>query len=204
MHHARLFLGEFEQVKLLLPEYARTSGLDVTHTAVDSFGIDDARALGLASAQKPLASPLRTFVLSFRTATVEAQNALLKTLEDPVLTTEFFVIVPREDVLISTVRSRLQYERIDSVESNVSKIAEAFILSPYSERLKEIEKRAKDKDDAWMEEILSGIEMWAEKNMGKSGVSEVLEDVMLVRTYLPHRGASKKMLLEQLALTLPA
>lgn len=204
MHHARLFIGDFEYIQSFLPEYARVGGLDVTHTFVDSFGIDDARALGLASSQKPLEAPLRTFVLSFRSATVEAQNALLKTLEDPAQTTEFFVIVPREDVLIATVRSRLQYDRAAGAVEQTSHIAEAFIRSPFSERLKEIEKRTKDKDDAWIEEIVSGIEVWASKNIMKSEIHDVLLDIMLVRTNLPSRGASKKMLLEQLALTLPA
>jgi len=74
----------------------------------------------------------------------------------------------------------------------------AFLESPYRVRLEEIAKRMKEKDTGWAKRLLDGIEVWAHVEHR----SDILEEILLVRKYARSPGASLKMLLEHLALSL--
>jgi DNA polymerase III delta prime subunit len=199
MPHALLYIGTLEQVRKLLPEEERTPDADTRHISREQFGIEDARELAREAALLPLLRPARTFVVAFSRATREAQNALLKTLEEPAPTTRFRIIVPREDILIATVRSRLMPVSAADTPKESAAAAE-FLAKTYAERLQEIGERTKKKNDAWVGGLLDGLEVWAADRADAAALS----DLALVRRYADTRGASKKMLLEHLALTLPA
>lgn len=197
MHHASLIVGSFEEVISSLPQEIHTEGPDVQHLRTDRLTIDEARTLMHDASLLPLALPFRTFVIAFRTATIEAQNALLKTLEEPVATSRFFIIVPRPDVLMSTVRSRLMVLHEGKLQNTeLPAAATTFLTQSYRERLADIALKAKAKDQSWMEAILVGLEIHASEKK-----DPVLMDALIkVRGYFVYPGASKKMLLEHLAL----
>ncbi|MCA9366009.1 hypothetical protein KC722_00335 [Candidatus Kaiserbacteria bacterium] len=194
-HHAVLLLAT-DISTAPLPEAIQTQSVDVQHTVVENFGIDDARTLIAAAATRPIELQQKIFVVAFSTATSEAQNALLKLLEEPPVTSRFYLVVPHETVLIETVRSRLSVP--DTRTSTKSPVALEFLAMSYQERMQTIATKAKEKDTLWMRSVLHGIEVIA------SASKDLMHPaVALCARYADIRGASRKMLLEDLALSLP-
>ncbi|MFT5037404.1 MAG: hypothetical protein ACI9VM_000984 [Candidatus Azotimanducaceae bacterium] len=174
---------------------------DCEHFIYESFGIGEARTLSSRAFVKPVLRDVREFVVSFTSITSEAQNALLKLFEEPPVTSVFHVVLRNSDMLLPTLRSRLLL--VDTqLESTNTDAIKAFLKQSYKERIEEIATRTKKKDVSWIEEIGAGAEAFvaARKQKSESGV---LASVMYVRQYLGARGSSSKMLLEELALSLP-
>lgn len=74
-----------------------------------SIGIEEIRDLKRKVALKPAVSSYKTFVIDeAQNLTTEAQNALLKTLEEPPSYTIILLLTPNSDLLLSTVVSRCQ------------------------------------------------------------------------------------------------
>ncbi|MEZ4200441.1 MAG: hypothetical protein R3B69_02515 [Candidatus Paceibacterota bacterium] len=177
-----------------LPTPVQTAGLDVVHIATGQFTIDDARRLKVASHTKSVASTEHAFIIAARTLTTEAQNALLKLFEEPPAGSAFYVVVPHESVLIPTLRSRFTtVERTVKEDTPVE-----FLELTYQDRLALIAEKAKAKDQVWMDRVLTTV---ATKHASLD--APALQSLALVERYLNNRGASRKMLLEELALALP-
>jgi len=197
-HHAILCVGDVSTVLSSLPEEFQSPSADVRHILIEQLNIADARLLAHEASLRPLERPERVFVVSFKNATMEAQNALLKTLEEPAVTTRFYILVPHEEVLIATVRSRLMRDGGAAEEKGVNVVAQEFIASPYRDRLSMIEKKVKEKDTAWVRTLLNGLEVHADQQKDRG----LMKELLMVRSYVDRRGSSQKMLLEHMALSL--
>ena len=131
--------------------------------------------------------------------TTQAQQALLKLLEEPQQGTTFVLLVPH-GTLLPTVRSRMMrypQEVVGEKSQSVSK----FLKSSQKERSDEIAKLLKDDDGAKerAREFINALEQELHKKKAYKG----LEEIQVVRNYLGDRSASLKMLLEHLAVALP-
>lgn len=199
MHHAYLLIGGLKESLEHIPEEDKASGADVSFFEYDLLGIDDVRMLRQIATQRPVLRPYRTFILSFESITTEAQNALLRLLEDPVGAVRFYVVTRHSDTLIPTLRSRLMSIDTQPVLKEIGKSTMDFLQSSYGERLTLIGERLKEKDVGWARHLLDELEMWIQKDAKES----LLEDIVFVRTYDRAAGASLKMLLEHIALSLP-
>ena len=104
-HHAYLIISAEETTLIadLKKDYP-----EANHQKFERLGIEDSRALALDQSQTNWHGHKKIFILEINDATIEAQNALLKVLEEPTAETHFFLIVPSIEVLLPTVRSRLQ------------------------------------------------------------------------------------------------
>ncbi len=199
MHHAYLLVGTFSWAHAVIPESDRVQGTDVLLHTYDRMGIADARVLIEEALRAPLTRSHRTFIVAPHNITLEAQNALLKLFEEPPATARFYLIVPRADVFIKTLRSRLFLLGTEVEEYTIADTARAFMAASYGERLDEIATRAKKKDDAWMDALLRDTECIAHSTQDTS----LMRDVVQMATYARSQGASKKMILEHIALSLP-
>lgn len=201
MTHARLYIASTYQ---LVPELESLlhQSTDVEHFVAENFTIADARMLYSRATLRPVEDSLRQFIVSFGSITSEAQNALLKLFEEPPVTSVFHIVVAREDMLLSTVRSRLQLVSTVHRDHVVSDVFKDFQQSTLNERLAAVTTRTKNKDQAWAEAIVLGAEQVIQADITKKG-TELLETVVYIRRYLGKRGASTKLLLEELALSLP-
>lgn len=197
MRQAFVCIGTADDVIAQLPEMERAPGADVEHIIVERFTIGEARTFRTNATLRPFIRPYRTFVLAFTDATGEAQNALLKTLEEPVGSTQIYVVVPRLDILIPTVRSRLVHFDTTNIDSARSSSGATFLASSYSERLATIAEKVKEKDSVWIEDVLSAVERAATDKKDPA----LMREIIFVRTHIRAAGASKKMLLEHLALS---
>ncbi len=213
-HHAYSMAGQRETILLELllvlkknVGYKTEGNPDFRLETYDLMGIDEARALKAAAELTGVTGGKKVFVVSARGVTTEAQNALLKVLEEPPANTHFFLIVPTFEMLLPTLRSRLSSLAFDTKASEgVSSLASDFLAASAPKRLKTIQALLKEAEEdsgkqklaAFLDELERAL---AEKE--RSVVREALAEVLEVKKYSRDRAPSFKLLLEHLALVLP-
>jgi len=173
-------------------------GLDeFTVQEFEKLGIDDARKIVLSAHARPAESLTQTFVLVAHFITLEAQNALLKVVEEPPESSRFVIVVPIDFVILPTILSRCQVT-IDANQPDVSEVFTSFVTTGFKDRLAMIETAQKKKDTAWQQSIKSGLTGYVTKH------PELAQELEYCARLLLTRGASNKFLLEHAALTIPA
>ncbi|MES2203366.1 MAG: hypothetical protein V4474_03540 [Patescibacteria group bacterium] len=196
MHHAYYIEGapaQYEEYKAALkPFWAKK---------FERFGVDDARALITLASLKNLQET--TYFLAIVSITTEAQQALLKLLEEPQEGTTFVMLLPH-GMLLPTVRSRMMAYP-GQLEAQKTAGAGAFLKSTGKARSDLIAKMLKDDDDTKerVRAFVDALELELHKKVKDPAARKGLEDIAIVRDYLRDRSPSLKMLLEHLAMALP-
>jgi hypothetical protein len=199
-HHACLVYADSIQSSVV-PEFCKIQSVDVLHFVSDRFGIDDARELSRLAQQQPFESAKRLFVVCTTDIAIEAQNALLKLFEEPPQSAEFYIVLKKTSFLLPTLKSRLFVLGDDSDTMATTEAFATFVTVPYVKRLALISEKTKEKDIQWIDEILLGYEVWVKESVQNR--EDVLSALVTARTFIHTKGASIKMLLEDLALRLP-
>lgn len=180
------------------------------------FTIDDARKLKTEAEMRPVgnqASAKKIFVIQIDNITVEAQNALLKLLEEPTESTHFFFIVSAAHLLLPTVKSRMSFiESGPRTQANAatdasSKEAETFLKMSVPKRLDHVKKLVDDitKEKKTKQDAIEFLNSIQSEIYGKSGAkkaSHALAVIEKARSYMNDRAPSLKMLLEYVALNI--
>lgn len=195
-HHAFVCIADSIEDASIDAAY-KVQSADVRHYVQESLSIHDARMLSLEASTKPLQGDHKVFVIAVRTMAVDAQNALLKLFEEPPSFARFYLILPASMPILPTLRSRLSFQMYTSKELEENEAFEQFASAAHAERIALIAEKTKAKDTAWMEAVVRGCEASAHAD------AKMLEATLFVRTYMPYKGSSMKMLLEHLALSLP-
>lgn len=200
-HHASLvFADSLESAQI--PALYKKQSTDVLHLLRERFSIDDARELSSLSLQTPFEAQKRTFILVVKDIAVEAQNALLKLFEEPPAHAQFYIVAPPTLALLPTLRSRLRVEDVSIDRSLLNESFLAFRKASYADRIAIIALKTKEKDRVWISELLLGCELEYGKEAAAN--AELLRALVFIRRYIDTKGASAKMLLEELALQMPA
>jgi DNA polymerase III delta prime subunit len=214
--HAYVVRGStetLEKVLLLLEETGiNTKGNpDVFSRIYPSFSIDDARTLREKASLRSIGGKGRIFIIAAPTIASDAQNALLKTFEEPPAGARFFLIVPSPETLLPTLRSRMQiltWDPDSQVGARFQSSVEAkkFLTSTPETRL-EMLKPFLEKGDDDKRDLAGTISFLTELESvlaSKSKENETgLRAVYRARKYITDRGALAKTLLEQAALIIP-
>lgn len=212
------------EVLLLLKErgIATHGNPDIYVRGYQRFGIDEARELRDRASSRALRQAeggRRIFVIATPSITNEAQNALLKTLEEPPADAMFFFIVPAPQTLLSTLRSRAQILWMSHIHSmdvrhpytdKAIVDAKKFLAATATARL-EMLKPLLEKDEDEKRDLgkiiafLSALERELEKSPKglHAARREGIESVYRARKYIGDKGALIKPLLEQVALLVP-
>jgi DNA polymerase III delta prime subunit len=155
----------------------------------------------------------------------QAQNALLKTLEEPYPNTYFLITISSASLLLPTIQSRVEMHSVTdffkkfNILSKVSdttvssKIVSDFLGSSLAERMEMVKEmveeagKSGEDDSSKLFQFLHDIEITL-KGLEKSKLNrhlskDELQTLINVREYFADGGASKKMLLEYLSLKLP-
>jgi len=141
LHHAYLIEGVSDEIVLEIKEFLKSLGVntignpDFVHIQLDSFKIEDARNLKSYATQKSFDTGKKIFIISANNFLLEAQNSLLKTFEEPINNTHFFLIVPDINVLLKTLVSRFYLISTRSDLAEETKKAEEFIALPLKDRI---------------------------------------------------------------------
>lgn len=169
--------------------------------------IETARAI-ISWAQTPY-NDERIALISFHTAGLPAQNAMLKVLEEPRPGTRLVLLTSNASNLIDTVLSRVHHVRgIDNTASIHTSHAEEFLRTSPSFRMKlsfvvdilaQLDEEGRKDREAVREFILCLVSALSEARVEPRFITETLQ----VASYASDPSASGKALLEYLALLLP-
>ena len=197
MHHAILFRTS---EPALFP-VTRQPSETVVDQIFEKLTIDDVRQLIESAHRRPSEGSEGTcFVVRTSFITSEAQHALLKLLEEPPETSRFVFVTTNALELLPTVLSRFHVE-VDKDSNDLTEVFVDFSRMSLKDRLEIIEQKLKGKDLAWQESMRGGLITFLRTL--SNGNNSILVDLEFVAANLLTRGASNKMLLDQLALTLP-
>ncbi|KKT75412.1 MAG: hypothetical protein UW71_C0003G0006 [Parcubacteria group bacterium GW2011_GWB1_44_7] len=214
LHHAYLVTGERRATHLALNRFFENElklkiqgNQDFLFAEHDTFTIDEARMLKNWQSKRPASGERKFFVLALNGATHEAQNSLLKVLEEPTAGTHFFLIAPTADLFLPTVRSRLFIVKFnDESKKSETPLVEKFLKSKIGERLTfaklfadEIADGKKTKTD--IVKFLDAIELaLRDKPFVEAAV---FKELLQAKIFLRGRTPAVKMILENLSLLLP-
>ncbi len=168
---------------------------------VARFGIDNARELVRQTYQRPANADQQLLIVITDFITHEAQNALLKALEEPPHSTLFLFVVPNDFVVLPTLASRFYFaaQVHERATQNTNESFKVFLDQTPSERIAMVEAMIKKDDRVWQRSIKRGL---IDYLVARQAIDFVAPLEYGARTLLT-RGASNKMLLEHIALILP-
>ncbi len=203
-------LGILEERELI----EENSG-DVLTLSYDSFSISDSLEIKEWHKNKPIGNGKKVCIINTKFINREAEQSLLKIIEEPNENTHFFIIIPDSSLLLGTILSRVHLIKDFSITGpDANKIAEELLKSSLKNRLDkiaEIIKEFKDKDNSGglrfraisilnsLEKII--YEKW-KKDLNNKNLIFILEEIKKMRIYLGTPGASVKMILEHLMMIL--
>jgi hypothetical protein len=170
---------------------------DVSVHTYGELSVDDARRISQFASLKAVGAG-KYFIIAFDKAGTEAQNALLKVVEEAPGDSHFFFSTPFPGALLPTLRSRSVVEqRGGAVQSDASvESAKAFLRLGYAERLSHVEKLVTQ----------------AQRSGDRTQVTALVQALVYVAAsrdtldavrYLAQNGSSPKLILSHLAVTLP-
>lgn len=207
-HHATL-ITHSDRVSHGEALWSELSALSPAHRYFDQTVLDIETARTIISwAQTPYNED-RTALISFHTAGVPAQNALLKILEEPRPGVRFILLTSDTSGLLDTVLSRLHHIRGTGDKEKVDHShAEEFLRSSHGFRMKlscvgdvlngTDEEGRKDRE-AVRKFILSLVVVLSESSVSPRFIAETLQ----AASYASDPSSSGKALLEYLSLLLP-
>lgn len=204
-HHANLLLGTPEEAELYLKSLCDGLSIKIANNPdffsfrMDTFGIDNARELRLLSLRKALTGKKIFFISSIR-LTPEAQNALLKTFEDPPPDTHFFLVAREESIIEPTLLSRMRVikTKLNLVRQSpsLSGDAEKFLSLSIKDRLlfaKEFIEEGKN-IPVFLDDLMSLLAVQDKKK-------ELLKKVYNVRRFI-NDSTAPRLIIEHLSLVL--
>lgn len=178
---------------------------DVYVREYPSFKVEHARELRERAQTRAVHGERRIFIIVAPTMTTEAQNALLKTLEEPPADAVFFFVVASPEALLPTVRSRVRTLSFGDIGAAEMVSASSFLRAATEKRLEMLKPLYDHGDD---ERDLRGAtaflaalerELAAQPHKAREGLVAVYR----ARAYLFDKGSLLKSLLEQVALLTP-
>ena len=196
MHHALLCRIDSVQDFVLSTV---DEGVEFYDEYIGRFGINDVRVLTEKAYSRPSEMTVQCLVTRTDFITLEAQNALLKIVEEPPVSTRFIFVLPSDFIILPTLASRLSnYQSTTHSDVKQDNVFSDFLSQSYSDRFAKIEKALKEKDIEWQQRIKRGLIRYIKQEADKPRLSELEYIARLLLT----RGASNKMLLDNLALVL--
>jgi len=176
----------------------------VHYKQYETFKIADARNIkALASEKTPGGS---VFIINFSVALREAQNALLKVIEEPATNTYFILLCPNPRKLLPTILSRLELIDIDSGQNKNTDLrisAKDFYEMKLQDRFAKVKELTDKKSDAPIQKsdvlaLLDDCELYV-KNIQPAVNARISKKIFKARGYVSQNGASMKMILDYLA-----
>lgn len=152
-HHSYLAVGDSkEAIKTILVAAKELTGQnqlvppDWSVWESSSWGVDQSRAVKDWQLLRPTSGDYKFGIIVCETMTAAAGQALLKVFEEPAVGVRFFIVMPRADGLIATLRSRLSPFIVNINRRPPSPAARAFLTAPMPERFKQLESILTDTD----------------------------------------------------------
>lgn len=197
---------------LLLRNDINQKSIDLMFNTYDSFTIEDSYIIKDWHKNKPLDDKKKICIIGAKFINHEAEQTLLKIIEEPKDNTHFFIIVPDSSLLLGTILSRVHLIRTND-EIDEKEALEFISLKPEAriEKIGELVKRFKDSDGSGglryeAINLINGLEKvfykkW-KSNVKDENIKFILNEFKNCRDFLGTPGASVKMILEHISLVI--
>ncbi len=224
LYHSYVVEGEPENTGAFLLKYLEERGEivsqspDVLSQVYESFTMDDSRQIKDWHSKLGVTQGKRVCIIATKFINREAEQTLLKIIEEPALNTHFFIIVPDVSTLLNTIISRTHVikirESINIDDEEIKKEVKIFLSSSPTLRINIISKIIKDKKDEensgklrfystlFVNELEMNFYEKFKKNKNDENIKFILNELQKSREFLSTQGASVKMILEHLALVI--
>lgn len=201
-HHATLLVGALEDAEAHLLSYAAELGMELRGNPdffafrEEVFGIEEARKLKLLASLKAV-SGRKIILVSSARLTSEAQNALLKTLEDPASDARFFLVARETAFILPTLLSRMEVVRLVPETKAEKSDGESFLALSAADRLSFAREFADEEKDlpSFLDELLLVLK-------DREGALPAVKKVHELALAAGKAPAVSRLLLEHLALVL--
>ncbi|MBX4195442.1 hypothetical protein KW796_00595 [Candidatus Parcubacteria bacterium] len=205
-HHAYLLLGERPEADAYIENVFESAGIrpagnpDVFFLELDVFGVNDARALSDRAIEKAFGDK-KVFVIHAAKFTAEAQNALLKTFEDPVPNTHFFITAREHSVFLPTLLSRMHSIRVGG-EAEESNEVKKFLKKTPKQRIDFAKRFADEKEERGAAALAEFLDSLLIELRASGAPLEMQKKILNMRKYARDSAAMPRLILEHLALFL--
>ena len=213
-----LLVGDRRHLKELVKDFLKhvwpkdqgTISSDLYWFEGSQLGVDEAREIRRRFVWKGGGKSGRFFIVDADVITPEAQNALLKTLEEVSEKTFFIILVDNARKLLPTVLSRVC--RFSLPTTNIISVDPIrFVTGTPIVRIREVSKLRDNADragsreaiNAWLAELETFFASKLASNPVDNDYQQAVREIVRVRRWFGRRGSSDRLLLEHLALVLP-
>lgn len=206
-HHAYVIEGKkdliFGDLKKYLSSEFRVdeeTHPDVFYFEAPSFLVEHAKEVKDMDSKSPFQLSKKIIILSFDSITREAQNALLKVLEEPKESSLFFIVVRSARMFLPTILSRVEIVFHEVAREDVSLIdPKTFASLSYAKRLETIADVLKklSAEEISRQAVVDTIDALALYMKHQDGY---MLHALRTLEYKNDKSASLKLLLERLAL----
>ncbi len=228
MHHAFVIEGDTLQTRPVLFDFLKKEfGMDTGHNDLilldrGDFGIENVQEIVDVNSRKPTVGMYKVIVVGLHSISHQAQNAILKTLEEPRPGTFIFILTNTSAIFLPTILSRVQVVRslnsaganvnTNNTVANIDLDAKKFVRSSPVERLAQIKEILDLKSDeeigdaeifAFVQEVEKLALELAQSGKDFGARTLVAQIFTKVEDYMRDTSSSKKLLLEYVALRLP-
>ena len=221
LYHSYVIEGEPSRTATKLLKFLEVRGEierqspDVLCQIYESFTMDDSGEIKNWHSRLGISKSKKVCIIATKFINREAEQTLLKIIEEPAVNTHFFIIVPDASLLAETILSRVHLIKTkQSNDIDIKKDAFHFISSSPKDRINKVAliiKENKDEENSgqlryyatlFVNEIESIIYQKFKKDRSDEKIKFTLGELQKSREYLSTPGASVKMILEHLALVL--
>ena len=224
LYHSYIIEGDASTLSGALVSYLQKRNLVVSNSSdvlcqdYEAFTIDDSHLIKSWHSEKSANGGHRFCILGMKFINREAEQSLLKVLEEPNHNTHIFIIIPNVEALAETIKSRTHIiklnKNIDKLElpNELPNQVKEFLKLNSKDRIDMVAKiiKSHDNDEGSgalrfeATELLNGVETilhqkFLEDKTNKEIIFK-LEEIAQCRAYLHNPGASVKMILEHIAL----
>jgi len=221
LYHSYVVEGNPEEISFLIRKLLEDRGEinlqspDVLVNIYDSFSMEDSQNIKEWYKNKPTDGKKKVCVVGTKFINREAEQSLLKIIEEPTNNTHFFIVVPDASLLLGTILSRVHLIKIDTTDSILeNEFALTFLKSSPSiriEKIADIIKEFKDSENSGglrykAITIINSLERIIYKkwklDLNNEDIKFILNELKNCREFLGTPGASVKMILEHIALVI--
>jgi len=221
LYHSYIVEGDPDTMVPLLLEFLKIrkeiepQSPDVLSQSYKSFTIDDSREIKDWHSRKGISNSKKVCIIATNFINREAEQTLLKIIEEPGENTHFFIIIPDSSVLLPTIISRTHVIKTKQiVDEGIKKEAIHFLGILPKDRINIVAliiKNNKDEESSgnlrhyatvFVNELESVFYQKFKKDIKDEKIKFVLNELQKAREYLSTPGASVKMILEHLALVI--
>lgn len=224
LYHSYVIEGEPETTGADLLKFLEARGEaeikspDVLFQVYESFTMDDSGEIKDWHSRLGIGKSKKICIIATKFINREAEQALLKIIEEPAINTHFFIIVPDTSLLLDTILSRVHIIKTEEMANkndiDIKKDVRDFMSSSPKSRIDKVAliiKENKDEDNSgqlryyattFVNELESIIYQKFKKDRNDKKIQFILSELQKSRGYLSTPGASVKMILEHLALVI--